>query len=373
MGNYLSACWPWTPAAAAAQPAVAQPGNNLLRLEEVRPASAAAQRAVAQFQAGEAGVQPALAERLDRFDLADQRWLQHLSDEGYVVLADVLSKQEVAEAFDHLWAFLPGATGWQRDAPSTWRRSGLERCGLPQWGILKALGAGNCDAVWFCRTRPRVREAFEQIWGTNQLISSFDGFNVFLPWHHGRPECKTQSGWMHADQGPGRQGLHAIQGFVALTAQGARTGGLQVIPASHHTHNAWVTEPTFARDHDFCMVQQALPISAPLLQQQTRLVHCQAGDLVLWDSRTVHCNTPAQTHPTSAQNELLRVAMYTCLVPRAWASDAELQLRRRAYDNGYSCNHWPIFPASEMQNFDNAWGFQVTPFDQSQDGRGDLI
>jgi len=196
MGNCLSACWPWTPAAAAAQPAVAQPGNNLLRLEEVRPASAAAQRAVAQFQAGEAGVQPALAERLDRFDLADQRWLQHLSDEGYVVLADVLSKQEVAEAFDHLWAFLPGATGWQRDAPSTWRRSGLERCGLPQWGILKALGAGNCDAVWFCRTRPRVREAFEQIWGTNQLISSFDGFNVFLPWHHGRPDCKTQSGWI---------------------------------------------------------------------------------------------------------------------------------------------------------------------------------
>ena len=36
-----------------------------------------------------------------------------------------------------------------------------------------------------------------------------------------------------------------------------------------------------------------VPLDDPVLAGGARLVCAQPGDLVLWDSRTVHCNTPA--------------------------------------------------------------------------------
>lgn len=335
-------------------------------LEAARPRSAAAQRATQEFPGG-AGAPRTFA---DRFELADLRWLQHLSDEGYVVLAGALGAAEVATALDHLWDFLPAATGWQRHDSVTWHRHGFAGVGLPHWGILKARGAGNCDAVWFCCSHPRVREAFERIWSTPELISSFDGFNVFLPWHHCRMDCKTEQGWMHSDQGPGKEGLQSIQGFVALRRMRARVAS-PAHPRLAPPHRVGDESPLSSGPR--FLHGAALPRSAPLERQQKRLVPCLAGDLVLWDSRTVHRNAPAQTQPLTGPDELLRVAIYTCLVPRAWATPEELQLRREAYDNGYSCNHWPIFREADMVHFRQTGRFAVTPFGQSADGREDLI
>ena len=51
---------------------------------------------------------------------------------------------------------------------------------------------------------------------------------------------------------------------------------------------------------------------------------CKAGDLVLWDSRTIHCNSPALKPPTTAlgyrDDELLRAVVYTCMTPQHMAT-----------------------------------------------------
>merc|ERR1711879_407068 len=112
------------------------------------------------------------------------------------------------------------------------------------------------------------------IWGTQDLLTSFDGINIFRPWHYGFQ--KTFGGWFHVDQGRTKEGLHAVQGFVSLYDQHERTGGLVVVPGSHKRHAEVIASAE--DDRDFV----ALTEEDPILRMRRQLVTCQAGDLVLW-------------------------------------------------------------------------------------------
>lgn len=301
--------------------------------------------------------------RCNVFTLEDPKWLQFLSDHGYVVLKCALDESELERANDLLWEFLPRATGWERGRMETWYDHN-------DVGIIKCNGAGQSEVAWYARTRPAVKQAFAKIWGTDQLISAFDGFNVFLPWHHGFQ--KTADGWLHADQGCAKRGLQTIQGFVAMTDQDATTGGLHVIPGSHHRHSDWVT-PANGRHGDFVSLGER-GFGKELFSLPHRLVTCKAGDLVLWDSRCVHCNTPATMQPTTPEGELLRVAIYVCMTKKSLASSAVLERRQRAYNLGLSSNHWPIFSQEEFEWFkENKGDARVLSLENTMDGRQDLI
>ena len=86
---------------------------------------------------------------------------------------------------------------------------------------------------------------------------------------------------------------------------------------------------------------------------------CKAGDLVVWDSRTAHCNTPgfnaqkviqqmqqtpAVCESTSADehNKLIRMVTYICMVPAARVTDDDILLSRiLAYMQSTQTSHWP--------------------------------
>merc|ERR1712194_783670 len=175
----------------------------------------------------------------------------------------------------------------------------------------------------------------------------------------------------------GKKGLHAIQGFVSLTDQHQDTGGLHVIPASHHVHETW-TKNHPDTDGDFCTIDRSEFCRALKLLPQ-RLVTCKAGDLVLWDSRLIHCNMPAPEEPVTPEGQLLRVAVYVSLTPRRLQpnhlrTEEELQLRKLAYNEGASCNHWGTFSKQMyFRYFRTAGDFKVKPLDETTDGRCDLI
>jgi hypothetical protein len=87
---------------------------------------------------------------------------------------------------------------------------------------------------------------------------------------------------------------------------------------------------------------------------------CSAGDVILWDSRTIHCNCPALVPPPLAVDEalpvsLLRVVGYVCMTPtesvgRALelvntfdmkGADELLETRVRLYERRIGSSHWP--------------------------------
>ena len=69
-------------------------------------------------------------------------------------------------------------------------------------------------ALW--RDTPLWMQVFEKLWGTNELLSSFDSINC-LPPSSATGVANDQTSWLHADQAPLRRGFFCIQ--VSLAAK----------------------------------------------------------------------------------------------------------------------------------------------------------
>lgn len=75
------------------------------------------------------------------------------------------------------------------------------------------------------------------------------------------------------------------------------------------------------------------------------LLKAKAGDLILWDSRTLHGGrvgtTGASGGGVDGAMELARIAVPVCMTPRALASKAVQRSRHQGYRQGNTFNHWP--------------------------------
>ncbi|CAK9093249.1 unnamed protein product [Durusdinium trenchii] len=238
-----------------------------------------------------------------RVDTEREAFLQHLEEEGYAVawstsregqvVADVLSEQDIGHARSLLWDFLEALpqTRVRRDDVKSW---GCKRDWLPDErnGILNGFGFGQSDFMWFLRLRPKVKDAFAAVWSTNDLLVSFDGGNVFRPWRFD-PAWRTLGGWYHCDQntrlGAASRGRCCVQGLVTLSEASRNSGGLVVVPQSHRDHAEVCERSSLAES---CGDFVPISVNDPILEKGPVLVAAKAGDLILWDSRTVHCNTP---------------------------------------------------------------------------------
>ncbi|KAJ1636256.1 hypothetical protein T492DRAFT_960676 [Pavlovales sp. CCMP2436] len=273
----------------------------------------------------------------------------HLRAHGYVVLAGVLNATELQMARELQWEFMEGSgKGIRRAEPTTWHRIKTN-----QYGIVWGSGAGQSAFMWYIRSAPRLVGAFAALWGIDslELLTSFEGIGMFPPveleasW--GSPLAE---GWFHTDQnGLSRPGLWTLQSFTSLFDQDATTGAFVVVPGSHLGHRgvtkrALAEAPGTPRSQQFLMVSPDDPV---LTASPPRLIRCKAGDSVVWDSRTVHCNTPGgaqrlSTVTEAPKPELRRVAAYVSMAPRYRATEQTILLRKRAVLLSQSCTHWPF-------------------------------
>jgi hypothetical protein len=82
------------------------------------------------------------------------------------------------------------------------------------------------------------------------------------------------------------------------------------------------------------------------------LIKCKAGDLIVWDSRCIHCNTPALVYKEKTnQSEFLRIVTYICMSPLSLFvphpdeyKDLEefRRLREEYVRDRITCTHWPL-------------------------------
>ena len=141
-----------------------------------------------------------------------------------------------------------------------------------------------------CR-EPKVIEAFAKLWGTDKLLVSFDGMNLTLP----VASSTLEEPWPHVDQSPNRKGLQCVQGILNFAPNGPKDGGLVVMRGSHKlnekffgTHKV-VGRKTWGPDDWFPFEQSEV---AWFKEKGCELIKvcAEPGDLILWDSRTVHYN-----------------------------------------------------------------------------------
>ena len=282
-------------------------------------------------------------QQVPRFRTGDSAATNYLEEHGYVIFANALTATEASKAVGLLWDYLEELeTGIDRADIDTW--------GDDRWpttvhgGILPSYGIGHSAAQWFIRDVPNVKQCFAQVWdGDEDLLVSFDGVTIWRPWTY-EESWKTNAGnsWLHIDQHPiGRPGKHCVQGLVNLLPTSQETGGNVVIPGSHRLFEKIPEQYAERLDRIHPSIDHfRFPNDDEnLVQNQPVMCHMEAGDLLLWDSRTIHCSAPSLTKP-SRDDELLRAASLICMMPRSKSNPAVIEQRKAAVSNLTSTTNW---------------------------------
>ena len=277
-----------------------------------------------------------------RFAADDLASTAYLEEHGYVVIANALTQQEAAHALNLLWDYLEElGTGINRNDPESWDDDRWPTA--VHGGILPSHGIGHCAAQWFIRDRAAVKQAFANVWQDDELLTSFDGVALWRPWTR-YEHWRTNDGpsWMHIDQHPiGRPGKHCVQGLVNLIATTPACGGNVMVPGSH---KRFATIPEkyperLARIHP-SIDHFRFPNDDELLADtQPIICHLEAGDLLLWDSRTIHCSSPGLETP-SFNDQLFRAISLVCMMPKSKSNEKVIAKRRVAVKNLVSTTNW---------------------------------
>jgi hypothetical protein len=201
-------------------------------------------------------------------------------------------------------------------------------------GLVQNYGIAHCNAVWRLRCNWNVRQIFARLWGTNDLLSSFDGISYMLPSYYDRG-----NNWAHVDQSIGRLGLECIQGYVSCTdASDLRTGSLAIIPGSHKKMKALGKAfPSRTRDSaDWVKFTNEEMESMGYSDASLVRVHSKKGDLVCWRSDAIHQSKP----PPKNVVRRPRVAVFTSYQPRKLIDRQRLEKKRDAFAKFRMTSHW---------------------------------
>lgn len=188
---------------------------------------------------------------------------------------------------------------------------------------------------------PKIQQIFTDLWGTDELLCSFDGMNITLP----KQKDLTWSPWPHCDQNPQRKGMQCVQGLLNYAPNGPQDGGLMLMKGSSKLFDAFFRETR----------QQAAHEDAPPPEEDFKDLFifteedvkwfedrgCELiktcldpGDFVLWDSRTMHY----AKHP---EGDVIRSAQYICMTPAKFAKKEDLELKAQMFKTHQGTTHWP--------------------------------
>jgi len=276
--------------------------------------------------------------RVREIELILPEWANDLATKGYMVIPNVVDQKTCVEVRDQILTWFENlGTGIDRTNLSTFTPANLP---TSIRGIYQQYGLGANSAAWSIRQHPAVHQTFAKLWGTDDLVTSIDAVCVMPPtsWDNGKR-------WFHFDQGPRKLGRQCIQGFVSLEDASEKDGTLVVIPGSHLHHTAFME--TFGAAHakhgdwikfdaqEVAWLQERCPI------KELRVASPQ-GSLVLWDSRTAHCNSyPLRDR---AVPDRWRFVVYCCQSPlpeNAKERQKVLKKKREAFQKHRITNHWP--------------------------------
>jgi len=272
-----------------------------------------------------------------RFNFTDtDAWKAHLKDKGFAVVYGLVSEEDAEriteEMKECLQKFSPNLTD-----EKSWT-VGKNYPFMLHGGMVQYMG--HAKFQWECREK--VAPIFAKIWEceTKHLATSFDGFCYM----NGKRKYRAQDplSFVHTDQSPTRDYLWSVQGLLNLKDCAENDGGLILIPESHKHHGEVFKRLGLegVKDdwHKFSEDQKKDAVFTNYVK-----ICGKAGDFMMWDSRTLHCNTV----PTS-QN--VRACVYVCQIPKIKVPEKALKKRKTAWLAKRCSGHHPgdgfsMFPA----------------------------
>jgi len=273
-------------------------------------------------------------------------WRDDLFRDGFVVLKGLISTEDSERYKQDMFSWLEKFPfGFDRNDEKTWTPEYLPT--HMKGGMYHGYAVQHERFMWEARQEPKVIEAFEKLWGTKDLLVSFDGMNFTLP-SHPRPATEP---WPHIDQSPTRLGLQCVQGILNFAPNGPQDGGLMVMKGSHKlsedffsAHADVLGRKTWGPGDWFGFEPEEVKWfegkGCELLK-----VCAGVGDVILWDSRTVHYNV-------LPESENIRALIYACYTPASFATPDDLGKKAELFDQRKGTTHWPhanIYPNDEKK------------------------
>jgi hypothetical protein len=198
-------------------------------------------------------------------------------------------------------------------------------------------------------TRSYVKSKFAELYGTDKLISSFDGISFTK-----RPKAykfKNLDDWqtkkwekddLHVDQT--RKGFRCIQGGVSIVNQIEDGHVFICIPGSHKYHDELV-------DRIAINDPESLPTDWYKINDSDKIwikdndldivrVPMKAGSLILWDSRLMHASSSWCRSSIEKPFIPYRLQIFICMKPNCLTETDRLK-RIKAYKDGRVSRHIP--------------------------------
>ncbi|KIY61171.1 hypothetical protein CYLTODRAFT_384793 [Cylindrobasidium torrendii FP15055 ss-10] len=283
-----------------------------------------------------------------------------LARDGYVVVPGVLDQAKCDEYIDrmHFWLESFGL-GYKRSDSDTWKKEMLPV--NHRGGLYNNYGVAHEQFMWDLRSEPSLIEKFQRLWGTDELLTGFDGCNISIPSivKDGDFESKP---WPHVDQSPRRKHLHCVQGILNFYPNGPKDGGLMILKNSRNYYTEFFDEVfkkdmpeegwTFNDTHRFTDEQLEWLESRP--GAEWHKVCAGPGDLILWDSRVCHYGAPTQSNNP-------RIAAYVCYKPASLITPDLLALKVQQFEQMQNSTHDGTLPALARNPVPKRRGFDVDP------------
>lgn len=196
--------------------------------------------------------------------------LEFWRENGYVVLREAVSREDCRAAELVIWEHL----GMNPDAPESWY--GGEHM---FWVSLFQHPALNKN-----RASRRIRKAFEQLWGTDDLWATVDRSSLNRPERNGINISGPSN--LHWDVSLAMPMPFGIQGLLYLSDTTAEQGAFRCVPGFHHRLESWLA---------------ALPPSQNPREQDLESLGAvaipgAAGDFVLWNHALPHGSGRNRAH-----------------------------------------------------------------------------
>lgn len=236
---------------------------------------------------------------------------------------------------------------------------------ISSWDTLKNLyatdgmlyqhwGLGQSQTVWDVRTNNKVINIFSKIYGTNDLLVSFDGISFLLP-----PEI-TGNGFYngdrwHFDQSLNKPNFECIQGWINSFDTDIGDATIAVMIYSHRLHSLYAQylkgKNIEIKNEDWLRVDDISYFTSNGCIPYR--VIAPKGSLVLWDSRTLHfgckplCGRPKVNY---------RMLIYLCYTPSNLITEANRKRKigifnkRGKQGEGRTTNHWAHRPVMFPEN-----------------------
>ena len=234
-------------------------------------------------------------------------WLHN----GFVVIKNVVSREQVKKTADFLWEFEEkdpnNQESWYR-AP----RAEMQMKELQGTGMVEVY---NHQLLWENRQTERVYNTFVDIWGTEKLWVTIDRANLNFPIQPGF----EYKGFIHWDYDPETKPQN-VQGVLALADQtDMEMGGFQCIPWLYRSYDSW---------------KQSQPDDRIRFQPDTKgleehfvKVPLEAGDLLIFNSLEPHGIRPNNS------KDKVRIAQYISMMPAEEENSALKEWRINSWKN----------------------------------------